>query len=265
MNLLLLTADEIAADKTVTLTDRRSHHIIKVLRSHRGDRLKVGLVNGPRGTGIIENISGNAVRLSLQLTGGPPAEPPFDLILALPRPIMLKRILFQASSLGIARIFLIRSRRVEKSFFDAGLLGPDQYRPVLLEGIEQSGHTWLPTVTVFERFLPFIEDFMATYGAENPRLLADPEAGQSPAFLAASGSSRMAVAIGPEGGWVDFERQAFSRQHFLPVSLGDTILRVETAIAVLLGQLMLLRRMASQRPESAGLSSGSHAKPPCAS
>lgn len=243
MNLLLLAADEIAADMTVTLTDRRSNHIIKILRSSPGDRLKVGLINGPKGTGTIETISGTEVRLSLHLTAEPPAEPPFDLILALPRPIMLRRILFQASSLGIARIFLIRSRRVEKSFFDASLLSAKQYTPILLEGMEQSGHTWLPTVTVFTRFLPFIEDFMKEYKPDCLRLFADLQADHPLTHIFRSErSKRMAVAIGPEGGWVDFERQAFVKQRFLPVSLGETILRVETAIPFLLGQLMLLRQ-----------------------
>ncbi|MEJ2690653.1 MAG: RsmE family RNA methyltransferase [Deltaproteobacteria bacterium] len=259
MNLILLSADEIAADMTVTIAGRRGHHVTKVLRSSPGDRLRIGLVNGPRGTGIVENISGTTVSLSLQLLSEPPTEPPFDLILALPRPIMLRRILFQASSLGIARIFLIRSRRVEKSFFDAGLLTPEQYTPILQEGMEQSGHTWLPTITVFKRFLPFIEDFMRDYGLLNSRLVADQKTGQSLASLTTlDGSERMLVAVGPEGGWVDFERHAFLKQHFYPISLGETILRVETATAVFLGQLMLIRHMASQGTKSAAISACSH-------
>lgn len=244
MNLILLSADEIGDDMTVTLSDRRSRHILKVLQSRPGDRLKTGLINGPQGTGTVAKISSSTVVLTLELSAAQPEEPPFDLILALPRPIMLKRILFQASSLGIARIMLIRSRRVEKSFFDASLLAPAQYTPVLLEGMEQSCHTWLPQVSVFNRFLPFIEDFMEGYTAAGLRLLADPVAGRSLATLSVPADcQRMAIAIGPEGGWIDFERQAFLKQQFFPVSLGGTILRVETAIAVLLGQLMLLRQL----------------------
>lgn len=247
MNLILLTADEIASDNTVTLTGRRGRHITKILKSKPGDHLRVGLVNGPKGTGTVQHIDPDCVTISIELNSEPPAEPPFDLVLALPRPIMLKRILFQASSLGIARIFLLRSRRVEKSFFEASLLEPEHFTPVLLEGLEQSGHTWLPQVTVFKKFLPFVEDFMAGYAANSQRLFADQQAGQPLTTLPASpDSTRMIVAIGPEGGWVDFERQALLKQHFQPVSLGLTILRVETAIAVLLGQLMLLRQLADR-------------------
>jgi len=242
MNLILVKTEEIAADGTVTLDARRSGHVLQILRAAPGARLKVGVLNGPRGTGTVIHSAGRTVTLSLQLDGSAPEEPPLDLALALPRPIMLKRILFHASSLGIARIFLIRSRRVEKSYFDANLLQPQHYLPVLEEGMEQSCDTWLPRISVFPRFLPFAEDYLPTVRKDEARLLADPEAATTlPLIATKDKTKRFLLAIGPEGGWVDFEREVFQKQDFAPFTIGSRILRVETAIAVIAGQLLLLR------------------------
>jgi len=244
MNLILVKAEEIAADGTVTLDARRSGHVLQILRAAPGARLKVGVLNGPRGTGTVIHSTAKTVTLSLQLDGSSPGEPPLDLALALPRPIMLKRILFLASSLGIARIFLIRSRRVEKSYFEATLLQPSHYLPVLEEGMEQSCDTWLPRVSVFPRFLPFAEDYLPTVCHEEVRLLADPETAMTlPQVVRKDKAERFLLAIGPEGGWVDFEREVFQKQGFTPFSAGSRILRVETAITVIAGQLTLLQEL----------------------
>ena len=117
MNLILIEKKELAREQTVVLTDRRGEHIINVLRCSENDEVRVGLVNGPTGLGRILDISPGQVILKVDCTGPAPVSPPVDLILALPRPIMLKRILTQAASMGVDRIFLIKANRVEKSFF----------------------------------------------------------------------------------------------------------------------------------------------------
>jgi RsmE family RNA methyltransferase len=51
---------------------------------------------------------------------------------------------------------------------------------------------------------------------------------------------RVALAIGPEGGWVDFELTLLAARGFVPFSLGERILRVEVAVPYALGQLKAL-------------------------
>jgi RsmE family RNA methyltransferase len=247
MNLILLEPHEINADWTVYLDDRRSRHIIDVLGSQPGERLKAGIVNGPIGSAEIISITKvrktAAVILRFSAEEPAPQAPFCDLIVALPRPIMLKRILAQAAELGVRKIFLINANRVEKSFFQANLLKKEKYRQFLLHGLEQAKDTFMPEVSVHKRFRPFVEDFIPTIAKTYSRMLvAHPEAGEDlKQAVGTEISGRTLLAVGPEGGWVDFEIEKFFEQSFVPVSMGRRTLRTDTAIVALLAQLMLLK------------------------
>ncbi|MFA7346791.1 MAG: 16S rRNA (uracil(1498)-N(3))-methyltransferase [Desulfurivibrionaceae bacterium] len=247
MNLILLHPRELTGQH-VTLTGRRAEHIRKILRAAVGDNLRVGMLGGLLGTGCIREMAGNSVVLEVQLTSEPPPFPPTDLILAVPRPIMLKRVLAQAVSMGVSRIFLINANRVEKSFFSSTLIQSNDFTEPLCLGLEQAMDTRLPEISVHPRFRPFVEDLLPQLLSDCPiRLLAHPEGDQTIA-QAAEGLSgqpgqRAILAIGPEGGWVDFEVQRFKEQGFMPFSLGARILRVDTAVPALLAQLSLLRQL----------------------
>lgn len=245
MNLILLHPQELI-DQHVSLTGRRAEHIRKVLRATTGDSVRVGILGGLLGTGCIQEIDGNRVVLQVHLTTEPPAFPPTDLILAVPRPIMLKRVLAQATSMGVSRIFLINANRVEKSFFSSTLIQNNDFTEPLCLGLEQAMDTRLPEISVHPRFRPFVEDLLPELLADCPiRLLAHPEGDRTIAQAAKGLQDRRAVlAIGPEGGWVDFEVEHFKAQGFAPFSLGPRILRVDTAVPALLAQLSLLRQLA---------------------
>ena len=248
MNVLLIDPREITDGGLAVLDDRRSEHIVRVLGGKAGDSIRAGIINGPLGSALIVDVEKgpagrSRVTLRFSPEGGAPAQPPVDLILGLVRPIMLKRILAQAASLGVGKIFLINANRVEKSFFGASLLQEENYRPHLLHGLEQAKDTRLPQISIHERFRPFVEDFLPTiahlYGK---MLVAHPGAARDLKKAAGdNGRGRTLLAIGPEGGWVDFEIDRFAGQSFVPFSLGGRILRTDTAVVALLAQLMLLR------------------------
>jgi RsmE family RNA methyltransferase len=230
MNLLLFESNEIKGDDTVCFQDRRSEHIIKILGCKTGDIIRAGMINGPVGNGEIVSILGkdeNAeVVLRFSAQDAQPERPAFDLIMGMVRPIMLKRLLAQVASLGVGRIFLINSNRVEKSFFESGILEDENYRAYLIQ-----------------RFRPFIEDLIPTIANKYSRMLvAHPEAGQSlRQVIGTEIRGRTLLAVGPEGGWVDFEVQKFIEQTFKPVTMGSRVLRTDTAVVALLSQLMVLR------------------------
>ncbi len=249
MNLILLFPAEVAGAHAC-LTDHRAEHIRSVLRSKEGDQLRVGLVNGPLGTATVETISPSGVTLRLDLHGPVPEPCPTALILALPRPIMLRRVLAQATALGVERIFLINANRVEKSFFQASLLRDEAYQAALIQGLEQAMDTRLPAVSIHQRFRPFMEDVLPAYLADYPvRLLAHPTASAPlPEVAPLPLAERAILAIGPEGGWVDFELDRFTACGFRPFTLGPRILRVDSAVPALLAQLELLRHL----PPTAG-------------
>jgi 16S rRNA (uracil1498-N3)-methyltransferase len=162
------------------------------------------------------------------------------LLLAVPRPKVLARVYAHAAALGFRRIVLFRSWRVEKSHLQSRALSPDVQREHLLAGLEQAGRTRLPQVSFFAAFKPFVEDSLAGLDLPPTRFCAHPAAPSATADLAPLGDA-FALAIGPEGGFLPYEVTRLAEHGFLPVSCGPHPLRTEVALAVLTGQLALLR------------------------
>ena len=244
MNIILAEASEII-EQQVTLTDYRAEHIVKVLRAEVGDRLRVGILNGGRGFGTLSAVQKKypfTATLILNLSEPLGPLPDLDLILALPRPIMLKRVLSQITALGVGTIHIIHARRVEKSFWEAGLLQPLEYRPHLVHGLEQAVDTRLPEIQLHPKFKPFIEDFCPSLVDKYKYLiLADPAGEHRLTEIIGNESGRTLLAVGPEGGWVDYEIRKFREQGFICCTIGERILKVDTAIIALHASITALR------------------------
>jgi RsmE family RNA methyltransferase len=235
VNLLLLEdADFIGVDR-VRLSGRRLKHLHEVHRAEAGDRLRVGHIGGAMGEGHLLSLDEDSAELAVELNLAPPAKLPLTLILALPRPKMLKRTLQTIASMGVPRLVLVNSYRVEKSFWQTPFLQPEEIREQLILGLEQARDTVLPEVSIEKRFKPFVEDRLPALAAGTLGLVGHP--GDYPACPRAV-QGQVTLAIGPEGGWIPYEvellREAAGLQ---PVQLGERILRVETAVPVLLARL----------------------------
>jgi 16S rRNA (uracil1498-N3)-methyltransferase len=244
MNIILVGEEELDKGRVI-LTDHRAGHIVTVLKSKIGDRIRIGVIDGHKGTGRICSLNPGKpyrVELALDLNREEPSVPPIDLLLALPRPIMLKRIFSQAAALGFGSIILINANRVEKSFWEAGLLQEDAYRPHLLAGLEQAVDTRLPAIQCYRRFRPFVEDVLPGITAKYSHcLVAHPGAELTLKKVLAGGrQGRILLAVGPEGGWVDYEVQRFIEKGFSAFTLGERILKVDTAVISLHGRISAL-------------------------
>jgi RsmE family RNA methyltransferase len=238
VNLLLLRPEELAPDGTATLTGRRLLHAKEVLQLSRGDVLRVGVIGGLRGEAEVVSLGAEALVLRATLTQEPPPRAGVDLLLALPRPKALKKIVPAVASFGVSRLFLLNAARVEKSFFSSPFLSPAALEELLCLGLEQARDTLLPEVRVVERLRPFVEDELpALLGPEPLRLLAHPGVQPLGARLGPEKKRSVGLAIGPDGGWVPFERALFAQQGFHEVSLGERPLRTEVAVSALLGAL----------------------------
>ena len=233
MNLLLLRPDELLPDGTARLRGRRLLHAGEVLRLSAGDVLRAGLLGGPIGTAELVRLDEDEMVLRPSLTDSPPPRPGMDLILALPRPKALRKVLPAAASLGVDRIALVNASRVEKSYFSSRALDPDAMRELLILGLEQARDTRLPEVLVRERFRPFVEDELDSLWRDADRRVAHPSAEEMPA----RSNGRTVIAIGPEGGWVPFELDLLRAHRFTPMTAGPRTLRVEVAVPYLLGML----------------------------
>ncbi len=162
---------------------------------------------------------------------------PLHLLLALPRPKMLKRLLVDATSLGIKKIVLVNAAKVDKSYWQTPNLKGELLREKMLLGLEQAGDPVLPELRLAPRFRPFVEDELDHWAGPGQRLLAHPGAfPDMPRGLAGPAT----LAIGPEGGWTPFEVALLEAQGFVCHRFGGRILRVETALPALVGAVMRL-------------------------
>lgn len=234
MNLILLSDDDFVAGNSVRLTGRRLKHILEVQRPAVGDTLTVGRLGGLIGQGHIITVSSVAVEMEVTLTETPPAPRPVNLVLALPRPKVVKRVLLAVANLGVKRLHLINGFRVEKSYWRSPVLGPAMIREALVLGLEQARDTRLPEVILRPLFKPFVEDELPALIRGSVALLAQPGAAER---CPAAAAKPVTLVIGPEGGWIPYELDKLTAAGCRPVQVGARILRVETAIPFLLGRL----------------------------
>ena len=233
MNLLLLDPDEVDAEGNARLTGRRADHARDVLRVSASDVLQAGVRGGCVGTATVLSATKTELSLRVNATDPPPSRPGIDLILAVPRPKALKRVVQAAASMGVDRVVLINAARVEKSYFDSKVLAPAFLRELTTLGLEQGKDTIAPTFEQRTRFKPFIEDELAAWAGDAQRFLLHP----APSESAPARVGRAVLAIGPDGGWVPFEVDLLKAHGFNAVSLGPRPLRVEVAVAAALGRL----------------------------
>ena len=235
MNLILLFPDDFI-DNTdrVVLRDRRFRHALEVLRASSGDELLVGLLNDRIGTGRVVAVREAELEMRVCLERTPPAALPLTLILALPRPKVVRRVLRSATALGVKRIFLLNCFRVEKSFWQSPFLEQESINEQLVLGLEQARDTILPMVTLCRQFKPFVEDELPGLIQNTSAFVAHPSALEPcPRDIKTDAT----LIIGPEGGFIPYEIEKLRACGCTLVSLGERILNVEIAVPALLSRL----------------------------
>lgn len=235
MNLILLEDDDFIAENHVTISGRRFDHITSLLGKGKDDRLRIGRVNGLMGQGVIDSIDSAVLTIEVNLDEEPPAPLPVTLILALPRPKMLRRLLRGITSMGVKSLYLINSYRVDKSYWSSPLLHPEKIRGQLCLGLEQGRDTLLPQVHLRPRFRPFVEDDLPVISSTTTNLVAHP--GDGKAF---PGQPQVpaCLAVGPEGGFIPYEIDKLKEANFGVAHFGERILTVETVVPALLSRFI---------------------------
>ncbi len=235
MNLIVLDPDDLLPGGRARLTGRRAVHVREVHRAVAGRTLAVGLIGGPVGRARVASLDASVLELDeIVLDGVPPPKLPLTLVLAVPRPKVVSRTVAAATSLGIARIVLVNAWKVEKSYWNSPRMAEASLHEHARLGLEQAGDTVMPEIVCARFFRPFVEDVLPAWLAGATALVAHP-ASAEPCPRALAGPC--VLAIGPEGGWIDAELGSLVRAGFRPVGLGPRILRVETAVAALVGRL----------------------------
>ncbi len=224
-------------------------HIKEVLKSQVGDSLTIAEIGGNIGKATITHINDNEVLLTdVTLDKKPPAKLDLTVVLALPRPKVLRRLIMDMTSLGVNKLIIVNSYRSQKSYWQSPLL--NRIDEFVFEGLQQAIDT-VPMVVEFKkRFKPFVEDeFPALLvdkkgdGEQSNAVIAHPYASQSwktyldEAKCKISNNHNMpkVLCIGAEGGWINYEVDLLCQHGCTSVSLGERILRTETVVSVLLG------------------------------
>lgn len=257
--------------------DYRTIHAAKILGVCNGDTIRAGVVldqknPNQRLAGLKTDVAsvewipeGKVKKTEILKNGDPPGsllvrleqlQPldspseaiPVSLILALPRPLQLGRMLPMISQMGVDQLVLTGARKVPKDYFGSHLFrNPDVVRERLIEGLCQAGDVRLPNVHTARNLRKFFEDDLERLfpADEYARVLAHPQRpGQTGQPLrmgdvsfpsAAQGPPKIVVAVGPEGGWAEPEElDHFETLGFQQVTLGDRTLRSDCAVVSLL-------------------------------
>ena len=231
MNIILFEEHELGHN--LPRRDERTIHLLKVLHKKPGDEFEAGILGGQKGTGRIEKINfDGSVFCTVQASEPPAPRLRLRMAVSFARPIQLRRIFRDLSSIGVSAIDLVGADMGEKSYRDTKLLTDGGAQAALIEGAVQARDTIIPAVNVFDSLDSWLSDspWKKTDNMRIPLLVAADNVRAEGSFFHLSVTSRpMVIAIGPERGWSDRERDLFERSGFLRLSIGMRALRTETA------------------------------------
>ncbi len=232
MNLVLFETEELAAP--LPLADPRAQHVLKVLRRTPGDTFVAGLVNGSLGEATLQTIGADALTLTFKPKRQPPPLPPVTLIVGLPRPQTARDVLRDATTLGVSAIHFVVTERADPNYATATLWPSGEWRRHILAGAAQACDTRLPKITWTETLAGAFARFPATVSLR--RLALDNYEASVPLAdaLRADPCPATVLAFGPERGWGQADREALRAAGFTLCSLGQRVLRLETAVTAAL-------------------------------
>jgi len=235
MNCLLIESNEMTGDSPhVRVRGRRRRHAEEILRASPGDTLRVGMIGGRIGTARILGLDKEALDLEVEFDREPPPKQALEIVLALPRPPVFRRLVSTIASLGVERLLVVGTARTEKSFWQSHVIEPEAIRERLLLGLEQAGDTILPSVEFHRYFESLLTEILPPRLAGRRGLLAHPGAAKPCPYAV---GEPVTVFVGPEGGLVNYEVERLVAIGFEAIDLGPRVLRVEPVIPLLVGRL----------------------------
>jgi 16S rRNA (uracil1498-N3)-methyltransferase len=234
-------ADEVRGD-TAVLVGEHAAHLARVLRARVGQEFDIAAGDEVR-RGTITTISNDRVEFALdriesalgrkRLRGLRADAPQITLALAIFKFDRMEWAIEKCTEIGVARIIPVIARRTDAHLADAAVKRHERWQRIVRQAAEQSRRAAAPEMAVPVK----LKELGGLVGDEQSRVvLAESLAGsgQSKGLrdVLQSGPSEVALAVGPEGGWADGELAWFYEMGWTAASLGNTILRAETAAIV---------------------------------
>jgi 16S rRNA (uracil1498-N3)-methyltransferase len=229
VNLVLFEPAEL--DQPLPCGDRRTRHVLEVLRRESGGTFDAGVVNGPRGKATITAITPEGVTFRFEPTAAPAPVAPLTAIIGLPRPQTARDILRDATTLGVAALHFVRTDKGEPNYAQSTLWSSGEWRRHALAGAEQAFDTRVPEI----KYGHTLGEALAAIPAHGTRLALDNyEAAQPLSAAVIAPGSAVVLAVGAERGWSAGERTLLRAAGFACVHLGSRVLRAETAVVAAL-------------------------------
>ena len=233
MNIVLLDPRQTESPIWTISAKRQLEHLRTHVNVQVGDTLKVGIRGGKRYLTEVLSVTEQQIQLQSIHEEIVPKKLPVTLIVAMPRPKVLRRLVMDSVTLGVEKIILLHSYRVDKSYWQTPFL--QQLNQYIDLGLEQAGDTIAPKIEVYKRFKPFVEDILPSLiRADCPAYVAHPYVEMK---MPAGIQQGCTVVIGPEGGFIPYEIDLLIKNGCQAVSLGNRIIRTETVIPYVLGRL----------------------------
>jgi len=227
---ILLLPNSFSQD-TAVVEGEAHHHLFRVKRHQVGDRLRVVDGDGHGRWAEVVAIDKRSARLALG-EAAPANEPGMavEIFVAAPKPDRAAWLVEKATELGVAAIHFVATDREARSVEVSQLV---RLRRVAVAAVEQSGRSMVPLVSNEGGLRDVV---LRTRAIGAPIVVLDALGGDLRPVV--GGRGRIALFVGPEGGWSPGERSLFAEQGVLALSLGPTVLRVETAAVVAAGLLL---------------------------
>ena len=233
MNIVLLDERQTQNDIWKITAQRQLVHLHTHLNLQIGDTLKVGILKGKRYLTEVIEVSEQVISVKPLHEELVPNKLPVTLIVAMPRPKVLRRLIADSVTLGVEKIILLHSYRVDKSYWQTPFL--QQLDAFIQLGLEQAGDTQPPQIEIYKRFKPFVEDVLPSLISQDcPAFVAHPYT-EDPMPVAIDHAC--SIVIGPEGGFIPYEIELLQKNGCQVRNLGNRIIRTETVIPYVLGRL----------------------------
>jgi 16S rRNA (uracil1498-N3)-methyltransferase len=221
-------------DNHAVMRDEAAHHLGRVLRAQPGQLYE--LSDGTKAwLGRIETVSRDEVDFSL-LEELPSATSTIEttLLLSIVKFDSFEWALEKATELGVHSIVPLAAARSERALVAAAPKRAERWKKLLLEASQQSRRLQLPQLHPLAKAEAA---FKAQREGLRIFLSEAPDARPLREVLRDQQAQRVALAIGPEGGWTDVELAAARAAQFQDASLGNLILRTETAVIASLANI----------------------------
>ncbi|MGA2020796.1 MAG: 16S rRNA (uracil(1498)-N(3))-methyltransferase [Candidatus Sulfotelmatobacter sp.] len=217
-------ADEVSGDRAA-LIGEHADHLVRVLRARVGEDFDIATGQSVR-RGRITSLKADRVDFELGEEISVATLVEITLVLAVYKFDRMEWAIEKCTELGVSRILPLISRRTDSHLATASVKRVDRWQRIARQAAEQSRRAAPPQITApmkLSEALNLPQPLRIVLAeSEEQTLLRDvlnPEAA----------GNEVALAIGPEGGWTEDELQSFQQSGWISASLGNTILRAETA------------------------------------